>query len=119
MKSMLIIEGSEIVARLFTELFEERGWNVVVSNDRGEAFARLGENKPYDVILVSYRVPGTDGLAIIGLIRALEHLRTTAVIMVTGTPDIREDALAAGADAVLSKPVNPEALVWIVEKHSQ
>jgi CheY-like chemotaxis protein len=118
MKSMLIIEGSTIVARLFAEMFERRGWNVDVCNDRASAFERLGEDARYDAILVSHCVPGTNGLQLIALIRALEHLRTTAVVMVTGTRDVKEDALAAGADAVLSKPVNPMALVWMVEKHT-
>ena len=118
MKSMLIIDGSTIVASLFAEVFERRGWKVVVCNDRASTFERLGEDAHYDAILVSHCVPGTDGLQLIGLIRALEHLRTTAVVMVTGTGDVKEDALAAGADAVLSKPVNPMALIWIVEKHT-
>ena len=52
------------------------------------------------------------------MIRALEHLRTTAVIMVTGTRDVKEDALASGADEVLLKPVNPNALIFLVEKHT-
>jgi len=118
MKSMLIIDGSTIVARLVAEIFEKRGWNVVVCNDRASAFGRLGEDARYDASLVSNCVPGTNGLQLIGLIRALEHLRTTAVVMVTGTRDVKEDALASGADAVLSEPVNPMALIWIVEKHT-
>jgi CheY-like chemotaxis protein len=118
MKSMLIIEGSQIVARLFAEMFERRGWNVVICNDRGCAFERLAENEPYDVILVSYRVHGTDGLQLIRLIRALDHLRLTPVVMVTGTGEIMKEALAAGADAVLIKPINPNALVSTVEKHT-
>lgn len=118
MKSMLIIEGSTIVARLFAEMFERRGWEVVVCDDRASAFDRLGGGALYDAILVSQTVPGTNGLQLIGLIRALEHLRTAAVVMITGAKEVKEDALAAGADAVLSKPVNPNALIWIVEKHT-
>ena len=118
MKSMLIIEGSAIVARLFSEMFERRGWEVDICNDRASACDRLGRGAVYDAILVSHSLPGTNGLQLIGLIRALEHLRTTAVVMITRTKEIKEDALAAGADAVLSKPVNPNALIWIVEKHA-
>jgi len=118
MRSMLIIEGSTIVARLFAEMFERRGWEVVVCDDRASAFDRLGGGALYDAILLSHTVPGTNGLQLIGLIRALEHLRTAAVVMITGAKEVKEDALAAGADAVLSKPVNPNALIWIVEKHT-
>jgi CheY-like chemotaxis protein len=30
--------------------------------------------------------------------------------------EITEEALAAGADEVLLKPINPNALVWVVDK---
>jgi CheY-like chemotaxis protein len=53
-----------------------------------EALSRLGENQTYDVILASSEVPGTDGLATIGLI-GRAHLQTTAVVMVTGTDDVK------------------------------
>ena len=65
MKSMLIIDGSTIVARLFVEIFEKRGWKVVVCNDRASAFERLGEDVHYDAILVSQRVPGTNGFSLL------------------------------------------------------
>lgn len=38
--------------------------------------------------------------------------------MVTGTREIVEEALAVGADAVLLKPVNPNALIFAVERHA-
>jgi CheY-like chemotaxis protein len=40
----------------------------------------------------------------------------TAVVMVTGNGEVTDQAKAAGADEVLLKPVNPNALVWAVDK---
>jgi len=40
----------------------------------------------------------------------------TAVIMLTRGDEITDEALAAGADEVLVKPINPNALIWVVEK---
>jgi CheY-like chemotaxis protein len=51
------------------------------------------------------------------MIRALEHRRIIAVVMVTGSAEVTAGALAAGADEVLIKPINPNALVWAVDKH--
>ena len=118
MKSMLIIDGSRTLAKLFAEIFEKRGWNVTTCGDADCAMEQLGGSKTYDAILLSYRVPGTDGIQLVRLIRMLEHLRTAAVVMVTGVGEVTEDeALAAGADEVQVKPVNPNALVWAVDKH--
>lgn len=117
MKSMLIVEGSETIAKLFAEIFEKRGWNVATCGDRDSALERLAGNKPYEVILLSYRVPGTNGVQLVRFIRSLDHRRMTAVVMVTGSGEVTEEALAAGADEVLLKPINPNALVLAVDKH--
>ena len=112
MKSMLIIDGSEIIAKLFAEVFETRGWNVDTCGDRDRAMERLTGHNHYDAILLGYRVPGTNGVWLVRMIRALEHRRMTAVVMVTGCGEVTDEALAAGADEVLVKPINPFALVW-------
>jgi CheY-like chemotaxis protein len=52
MKSMLIIDGSEILASLFADVFEKRGWLVVTCWDRDGAMKRLAGSEPYDVVLM-------------------------------------------------------------------
>jgi CheY-like chemotaxis protein len=116
MRSMLVIDRSETIAKLFAEIFEKRGWDVDTCGDRGSAIERLAGSKPYDTVLLSYRVPGTTGAELVGLIRSLEHRRMTAVVMVTSIGETTE-ALAAGADEVLLWPVNPNALIFAVGKH--
>jgi two-component system sensor histidine kinase/response regulator FitF len=116
MKSMLIIDGSEIIATLFAEIFQRRGWNVAACEDGDCAMDRLVGNERYDVVILGYRVPGTDGLRLVRFIRALEHRKTTAVVMVTGSAEVTDEALAAGVDEVLLKPINPNALVCAVDK---
>lgn len=117
MKSMLIIDGSASIARLFAEIFEKRGWSVFTCGDRDCALERLAGSEPYDVVLLSYHVPGTDGVKLVRFIRALDHRLTAAVVMVTGNSAVTEQAKAAGADEVLLKPINPNALVCAVDKH--
>ena len=116
MKSMLVIDGSESIANLFAEIFERRGWDVATCGDRDSAIERLAGNQPYDVILLSYRVPDTTGVQLVRLIRSFEHRRMTGVVMLTTSSEITEEALAAGADEVLLKPINPNTLVWVVDK---
>jgi CheY-like chemotaxis protein len=105
MKSMPIIEGSVTVGRLFAQIFQNRGWRVSTCNHADCAMDRLAGSAPYDVVLLSYRVPGADGVKLVRFIRALELRVTAAVVMVTGTSGVAEQARAAGADDVLLKPV--------------
>jgi len=117
MKSMLIIDGSEIIATLFAQMFQKHDWNADVCNDRECAMDRLVGNETYDVVIVGNLVPGINGLQLLRFIRALEHRKTTAVVLVTGSAEVTVEALAAGADEVLLKPINPMALMWAVDKH--
>lgn len=114
---MLIIDGSETIAKLFAEIFEKLGWDVATCGDRDSALKRLAGNNPYDVVLLGDHVPGTNGVQLVRFIRALDHRRMTAVVMVTGNREVTEEALAAGADEVLLKPTNPNALLYAVDKH--
>jgi CheY-like chemotaxis protein len=117
MKSMLVIDGSEIFSRLFAEIFEKVGWSVGICGHRECAIEQLAGGEHYDAILLGYKVHGTTGLQLVRLIRSLEHRKMTAVVMLTDNGDVTEEALAAGADEVLLKPINPPALVWVVDKH--
>jgi len=114
MKSILIAEGDDYVARLFATVFSRTSWNVCLMNDAHKAADVLRGNEPFDVVLVSYKIRGMDGVELTKLIRSLEHRKETPVVMVTGRPQIELEAVRAGVDAVLTKPVDIYDLVDVV-----
>lgn len=116
MKSMLVIDGSLTIARLFGEIFIKRGWNVAICSDRESAIERLTVNESYDVILLSNNLAGATGVQLVSAIRQLERCKMTAVVMLIVSDSVSDDFFAAGADEVLLKPINPNALVWVVDK---
>jgi CheY-like chemotaxis protein len=116
MKSMLIIDRSQIISTVFTELFERRGWNVDACFDRQCALERLTGDWPYNAIIAG-QVSDTAEVEIVGLIRGFEHRRTAAVLVVTEHAAVSDEALSAGADEVLLKPINLNFLMWAVDKH--
>lgn len=69
------------------------------------------------VILLSYSVPGGNGVQLVRFIRSLDHRRMTAVVMVTDRSEVIEKGLSAGADEVLLEPIHPNALAAIVDRH--
>jgi CheY-like chemotaxis protein len=117
MKSILIAEGDEAVARLFGTVFRRDNWNVCSLSDAAEAADLLRGDEQFDVILVSYRIRGMDGVELTKLVRSLEHRRGTPVVMLTGKPGIEPEALRAGADEVLSKPIDICQLVDTISRY--
>ncbi|MCC6920345.1 MAG: response regulator [Alphaproteobacteria bacterium] len=75
----------------------------------GEAGLQRVDQGDYDVILMDLRMPVMDGLTAIRHIRARrdDKSRTPIVVITADTSaHIREEALAAGADDLLQKPVD-------------
>ena len=113
---MLIINHSEIISLVFSELFEGRGWNVDACFDRQCALERLTGDWPYDAIIAG-RVSETSEVELVGIIRGFDHRRTAAVVVLIEQAAAGDEALSAGADEVLLKPIDPNVLVWAVDKH--
>lgn len=91
----------------------EAAETVLVEAEDAEAGLAMIDAEAYDVVLMDLRMPGMDGLAAIRRIRARpDHKATLPIIVVTAdhAPDVRGQALAAGADDLLLKPVQMQAL---------
>jgi len=116
MKSMLIIDRSEIITTVFSELFERPGWNVDVCSDRQCALERLTGDWPYDAIIAG-QLRETSEVELVGMIRGFDHRRTAAVVVVLERAATGNELLSTGADEVLFKPVNPRLLMWAVDRH--
>lgn len=118
MNRALVIEGDTAVAQYLAEVFEQQGW-WAYAPDRGKfVAAELLSDTRYDLITVSYRFPGTNGVDLITLIRELDHRSSTPVLMITGDPAVTADAIKAGATEVLYKPIKPRELEAAMMRYS-
>src|SRR5687767_7359322 len=79
-----------------------------------DALRLLEAHKPTLVIL-DQRMPPPDGLEICASIRENPALKGMLIIMVTAYPEDEASALAAGADAYLSKPFSPVELLATID----
>ncbi len=71
----------------------------------------------FDVVLMDYRMPRMDGLAAIRTIRDRSDTKARVpIILVTADdgPGLRGQALAAGADELLHKPVQMQSLFDVI-----
>jgi len=110
---ILLAEDNVVNQRVAVGLLKKRGHEIiVVKNGREavEAFSTL----PFDLILMDVQMPEMDGLEAAVAIRALEkpNGRRTPIIALTARAltDDRSRCLAAGMDAHLTKPFNPQQL---------
>jgi signal transduction histidine kinase/CheY-like chemotaxis protein len=114
--SVLVAEDNEINALLVRAVVEGLGHDVTEVRDGiaavAAATARAGG---FDAILMDLHMPGLDGLAAVRAIRDHERalgMAPAAILAVTADvlAETRAEARAAGIDAVLEKPMTPDAL---------
>src|SRR3569833_2953452 len=85
----------------------------MVEAEDAEVGLRLVETDTFDLILMDLRMPGMNGLEAIRAIRARGDAKAgLPIIVVTADngADVRAQALAAGADDLLHKPVQMQTL---------
>jgi CheY-like chemotaxis protein len=75
MKRILVVDDDAHLRELLAATLEQDGRTVDVAQDGVEALALLGTNS-YDVVLSDLRMPGLDGPALYGALRAMRHTTT-------------------------------------------
>ncbi len=90
----------------------EHDWHVQRAMSGLEAAGIISRLGPPSLVLVDAMMPTEDGFAVCRRLRRAESLRDVPIVFVTANDDetIREQALEAGANDFLTKPVAPSLL---------
>lgn len=115
MPMILIVDDDRLMRVAFHDALEEAGFETATAQDGESAIAGFEDIHP-DLILLDLVMPGKDGFTTCREIRALPGGKYTPVLMVTSLEDTRaiHHAFEAGTTDFISKPVNPELLVYRV-----
>jgi two-component system cell cycle response regulator DivK len=104
---ILIVEDNEKNRKLVRDVLEFRKYRTAEA-DNAEEGLRLAKRLKPDLILMDIQLPGMDGIAALGHLRADPATRTIPVMAVTAsamTQD-RQKIMAAGFDDYQSKPIS-------------
>ncbi len=108
---LLIVEDNPVNQLLARRMAERLGHQPDIAASGAEALAMVEEND-YDVILMDFVMPGMDGLETTRRIRARQLAHQPRIVALTANafPEDRANALAAGMDGFMSKPLRLEQL---------
>ena len=110
--SVLIVDDHPVVRRGLRVLLEVQDGIEVAgeAGDGGTALALAAEHAP-DVILLDLKLPGMDGIAVLGELRARDSAARVLVLTSATEPASASLAVRSGAAGVVYKDVDPDALV--------
>ena len=110
---ILIVEDEEKLRRIIELHLTSEGYEVHKAASAEEALPRMDRA---DLILSDLRLPGMDGLAMLGLIRR-QNLHAPVIIMTAyGTVENAVEAMKSGAADFLLKPFSLDHLSAVVRK---
>ena len=109
---ILVVEDEESIAHLLTRCLEVEGFDVHAEFCGESALSYAAEHRP-DLVILDLLLPDLHGYEVCKALRALYHSWTLPIVMLTGmdTPLDRLRGYAYGADAYLTKPFNPPAIL--------
>ncbi len=113
--SIVVADDNAAVLDLLVLILQDVADRVISFSDGRAAWRAIQTQRP-DVAILDAYMPGLDGVDITRQLRADPALAGTRVLLITGDPDARAAAEAAGADAWLPKPFLPSGLIATVRE---
>ena len=109
---VLIVDDDQDLLISLSAALRQRGYEVAVALDAVAGMSAAVKLKPQAVVL-DVGLPGGEGTVVMKRMHALPQLAGVPVVMISGRdPEkYRDDAMAGGASAYLTKPVDADALV--------
>lgn len=115
--TVLVVEDFEDNRFMMRRLLEMSNYRVIEAVNGLEA-VKVAENEHPDLILMDLSLPLLDGLAATRRIREKEELRAVPIIAVSAhdTADFRTDALTAGCNDYVTKPIDFDKLEVLLNR---
>jgi two-component system phosphate regulon response regulator PhoB len=111
-RTIVLVEDHAPVRELYAEALRGAGWRVI---ERPSAMGLLTliDHEKAEAVVVDWTLPGKSGLEALQAIKSNKATRHVRVIVLTAhsASSLREQALAAGAELFLEKPLRPDSLL--------
>ena len=114
-KTILICDDEPALRELIRASMDD-GYEFAEASDGIIAIELAHEVEP-DLVILDLMLPRLSGLEVLARMNEDERLKDVPVLVITAWNETREDVLAAGADDVVSKPFDPEDMVYDSDGH--
>ncbi|MEN8613888.1 two-component regulator propeller domain-containing protein [Dehalogenimonas sp. THU2] len=115
-RRILVVDDNEDCRSVMKDMLEDMTFRVSLADSGSAALTEIksaiDSNKPYDVILLDWRMPSMDGIETARVIRKMGLTENPHLVLVSahGREELFNEARLAGLEDVLVKPVAPSTL---------
>ncbi|SRR6267154_591504 len=115
--NILLIEDEATDMKLLSAVLNSSGHRVLQKDSAEQAVAEIKAHRP-DLVLLDLKLPGMDGLELARRLKQDPVTRRIPIVAMTAASEkfSMNDALAAGCDAYILKPIDTRALPNKIEE---
>ncbi len=116
-RTVLVVEDHDLNRKLFHDVLEAHGYNVLQAKDGMEGWRIAREHRP-DLIVMDIQLPEVSGLEVAKWLKDDETLKSIPVIAITAfaMAGDEEKILEGGCDAYIVKPISVSNFLQTVER---
>lgn len=113
-KSIMLIDNEEGLCRMMEAVLHDSGYKVKAYT---RSFQAVDEFAPgeWDLVITDIKMPGMDGIEVLQKIKAMQPSIPVIMITAYATVEMSIQALRKGAYDMLTKPFEPEELLYRVK----
>ncbi len=112
---VMIVDDEETIRESLAAWLTKEGYHVETAGSGPDALV-CQEKKRYDLYLVDIKMPGMDGLELLGKLKAAQADALVIMITAHGSIQTAVEAMKRGAVEYMCKPFDPEELSLLMER---
>lgn len=117
-KKILVVDDEPDILKIIIFRLKKAGYEVISAVNGKEALECIKTERP-GLIVLDYRLPDTDGIAISKIVRADPELKDTPIILISASSgeDIAGALKSVSVNEYIKKPFDPEAFLVAIKKY--
>ena len=116
--SILVVEDGQSQREMLCEFLSGKGFDVS-DVDRGDKALERVKNDYFDLLLIDFKMPGMDGMQVLEEIKRINPEIDVIMMTAYGTVETAVKAIKTGASDYITKPIELEELLILIEKISE
>ncbi len=115
-KKILVVEDNPDALEMLSFILTGEGFSVITAEDGLQALDLVKTHQP-DLIVTDVNLPNFDGIELINRLRKEFHSSTLPIVVLSAVgSEILSDAVNAGANGVIQKPMQIDSLLTLIKQ---